>query len=234
MAANKTRIQTFGTRQCKVQFGQRQFSVNFTLADVAQPLLGADFFDDEGLCIDVKGRRLIDPATLAHVSSVERAGTLDDYPGLASLHMAENRPADCPAWRNVLGEFPAITRPLLCTREVVKHKVRHYVTTVGPPVHARARRLAPDKLAIAKAEFDKMLELGIIRRSNSPWASPLHVVPKADGGWRPCGDYRRLNEATTPDRYPVPNIQDFSAELAGKHVFSKVDLVRGYNQIPMA
>jgi len=71
-----------------------------------------------------------------------------------------------------------------------------------------------------------MERLGIIRRSDSPWASPLHIVPKPNGGWRPCGDYRRLNDATTPDRYPVPHVQDFSPHLAGRLVFSKVDLVR--------
>lgn len=64
-------------------------------------------------------------------------------------------------------------------------------------------------------------------------ASPLHVVPKADGGWRLVGDYRRLNDITVPDRYPVPHIQDFTDGLAGSCIFSKVDLVRGYNQIPM-
>ncbi|KAJ8364454.1 hypothetical protein SKAU_G00132850 [Synaphobranchus kaupii] len=78
-----------------------------------------------------------------------------------------------------------------------------------------------------------MEHLGIIRRSDSPWTSPLHIVPKPDGGWRPCGDYRRLNDATTPDRYPVPHMMDFSAHLAGKLVFSKVDLVRGYHQVPV-
>lgn len=62
------------------------------------------------------------------------------------------------------------------------------------------------------------------------------MVPKRDRGWRPCGDYRRLINATTLDPgspYPVPHIQDFSACLAGKVIFLKVDLVRGYHQVPV-
>ena len=108
--------------------------------------------------------------------------------------------------------------------------MEHYITTTGPPIHARPRKLDGEKLAVARAEFKKMEDLGIIRRSDSPWASPLHVVPKADGGWRPCGDYRRLNLVTEDDRYPLPHIQDFNGKLAGM----KVDLVRGFRQIPMA
>ena len=111
--------------------------------------------------------------------------------------------------------------------------MEHHIVTTGPPLHARARRLDTDKLAAAKAEFTKMEQLSIIRRSSSPWASPLHMVKKPGGGWRPCGDFRRLNNVTIDDRYPLPHIQDFNTNLAGMVIFSKIDLIRGYHQIPM-
>ena len=93
-------------------------------------------------------------------------------------------------------------------------------TTKGPPVFAKARRLCLDRLACAKAAFDKLLADGIVRRSDSPWSSPLHMVPKSDGSWRPCGNFRHVNEQTDDDCYPLPHIQDFGANLQGLSVFS--------------
>jgi hypothetical protein len=79
-----------------------------------------------------------------------------------------------------------------------------------------------------------MLSEGIIRRSSSQWSSPLHMVQKKDGSWRPCGDYRQLNLQTVEDKYPLPNMADLAACLDGCCIFSKLDLRKGYLQVPVA
>ena len=78
-----------------------------------------------------------------------------------------------------------------------------------------------------------MLQLGLIRPSKSPWASPLHSVRKSEADFRPIGDYRRLNSVTVSDRYSIPNIQDFSGNLHVCTIFSKIDPIRAYRQIPV-
>lgn len=96
----------------------------------------------------------------------------------------------------------------------------------------RPRRLAPDRFQSAKKKFNLLLKLGTARLSNSSWVSPLHMALKGDDDERPCGDYRGINARPRLDRYPIPHIRDFAQKLRDK-VFSKVDLIRAYNQIPV-
>nr|VZI29382.1 unnamed protein product [Spirometra erinaceieuropaei] len=94
---------------------------------------------------------------------------------------------------------------------------------------SRSCRLPPARLTGAKAEFEHMLQIGIICRSENPWASPLHMDHKAaTGNWRPSGDYRTLNNVTIPDFNPVPHLQDFADVLFEESVFSKIDLIQAF------
>ncbi len=152
-----------------------------------------------GLLVDPVGRQALDSKTLKPLSKTPTAaGTLPSKftPALCSI---------TPSVRSLLASFPTIVGD---GKEKLspKHKIRHTIETTGRPVFAKARRLDQDKLRKAEAEFRELEAAGIIRRSDSPWSSQLHMVHKKDESRRPCGDYRRLNLATTHDRYPLPTL----------------------------
>ena len=223
-AANDSRIATWGQRNIIVHLGSHSFTQSFHIADVRQPILGADFLVSNNLAVDLRGRHLID---LFSYTIIPTTATLGSHKlGIHRVRTDDNDLA------SILNEFPELLVPRFHASDENLHGVEHHLTTTGPPVFAR--RLHDEQPAVAMAEFKKMEDLGIIWRSNSLWSSPLHITHKLGGGWRPCGDFRRLNAVTIDDCYPIPHIGDFNGNLQGKTIFSKIDLAQGYHQIPMA
>lgn len=122
--------------------------------------------------------------------------------------------------------------PLSFTNSV-KHEIR---TTNEDPIFVRPYRQAPIQTLEINKQVEKLLENNVVQESHSPWNAPVHLVPKkmdasGETKFRMVIDYRRLNEITVDDKYPLPNINDLFDKLGKSVYFSTIDLASGYHQI---
>ncbi len=91
--------------------------------------------------------------------------------------------------------------------------IEHEIPTTGRPVRIPPRRVAPGRRKIVEDEMQKMEKEGTIVKSSGPWCSLIVLVRKKDGTIRFCVDYRKLNDATHKDAYPLPRIDDILEAL---------------------
>jgi len=104
------------------------------------------------------------------------------------------------------------------------------------PPFRRAYKMSQAQLEELRRQLDDLLDQGYIRTSSSPYGAPVMLVPKpsAPGEWRLVIDYRGINEITTRSRFPIPNVSQLMDELVGAKVFSTLDMLWGFWQMPLA
>ena len=135
--------------------------------------------------------------------------------------------------RSTLEEFREVFPDRLPYGPPPKRIIDHEIDTtpgVTPP-HKSPYRLSNAELDEMKRQIDVLLEPGWIRPSSSPYGAPILFIPKKDGKWRMCIDYRALNKITTKNRYPLPKVEELMDRLHNAQFFSKIDLSSGYHQI---
>ena len=116
------------------------------------------------------------------------------------------------------------------TAKVVPHKI---VMTQNTPIWQKPRNFAQPINEEIEEQCQDLLSNDILEYSNSLWSSPVVPVRKADGDLRLCVDYRQVNKITRTENFPMPNLTKSIYKANNVQYFSKIDLVRGYYQVPI-
>ena len=111
--------------------------------------------------------------------------------------------------------------------------IKHTICTEGSPIQQPLRRIPFVLQDTVKAEIKKMLQQGVIRKSCSPWSSPMVMIKKKVGAWRFCIDFRNVNSVTHKDTYPLPRIDEILS-LSGSQYFTTLDLASEYWQVEVS
>ncbi len=159
----------------------------------------------------------------SQVSSLGSFLKVGDYPELKGLLLKLLH-----QYRDVI----ALPGESLATTDTTEHKIRVRLDTKSE--YIPAYQLPHSQRQVVDEQIKDMLDQGVIQHSRSPWNSPLFLVPKKDGSFRPVIDFRKVNEVTEDDRYSLPVLGDLLMSLGqGNTIFSSLDLLSGYWQVPM-
>ena len=133
--------------------------------------------------------------------------------------------------QDIMAEFPRVIEAKPGCTTIIQHEI-HVGDTA--PIRQRPYRIPYSRREAVKKELNEMLASGIIQPSTSPWASPIVLVEKKDGGLCFCVDFCKLNQVARFDAYPMPLIKEFFESVGSAAVLTTLDLASGYWQIPMA
>ncbi|KAF9762731.1 Retrovirus-related Pol polyprotein from transposon [Nosema granulosis] len=196
--------------KCKASVQNKQIVFNpLVMENLGYVILGMDVLSKHGaLLIDILEKKTLNQHERKTVTLVKEEDIVKEFEDL---------------FKTEIGEMN------LCTAGT------HSIDTGDHrPVYTRNSRIALAYEPAMEAEIEKLLRLGIIRESKSPWCSRVSPADKKDGTVRLCVDYRRINALTRKDTYPLPRIDEILDDISGAEYFSCLDATSGYYQLAMS
>ncbi|GFV77256.1 hypothetical protein TNCV_444861 [Trichonephila clavipes] len=245
------KIDIHGKLKVKIRFGDTTYQHAVYVADIADPfILGLDFLKEHGFTLDFNKNELrsihkeVTIFKIKHrTESIRQSSNvclqkfelaLSNSPQQLTPDLLENvelSPEQKSSAERLFQEFEDVfsrNSSDIGHTTVTQHRID---TADHPPIKQHPRRLPFAKQEEVGTLLREMQENDIIEPSSSPWASPIVLVRKKDGSTRFCVDYRKLNDVTKKDSYPLPRIDDTLDTLSGHKWFSTLDLKSGYWQV---
>lgn len=203
-----------------VNFGSTEKHFPFVLVPSVKHtvILGVDFCREFEITLDFATNSWSSRREISSISPV--------------VHSRENlTPAQQSSLNSVIADYEKLgASGLGCTS-----KIQHVIDTgESAPIKQRQYPLSPVMMEHVNQELDKMLSLGVIQPSKSPWSSPILLVKKKSGEYRLCFDGRKLNAATRKDSYPLPRVDYILSKLGRAKYMSSIDLKSAFWQIPLS
>ncbi|KAG1952330.1 gag-pol fusion protein [Pimephales promelas] len=163
------------------------------------------------------------PQQSTRLRNSELLKTLPSY----LVHLSDDQRQDVI---QLIKKFPTLFNDTPSRTSVLQHDID---VKDSPPIKQHAYRVNAYKRAIMREEVDYLTANGLAVPSYSPWSSPCVLVPKSDGTFRFCTDYRKVNAVTRPDCYPLPRMEDCIDNIGSARFVTKLDLLKGYWQVPL-
>ena len=229
-----------------VTVGSRTICVNFYEADLqCRPLLGVEALRKFNFVVDVSYNRLLDADDYAVIATGEETAPAD----AVLIENSRQGPEDL-IYQNsqtlsvLLSAVPESIRAIVLdiflenrscweSPQIGKASVQVTLTPIGKPVRQRLRPVNEVKKAALDSILTKLLEKGVIRESDSQWGSNVVLVPKSNGSWRLCVDYRDVNKVLKFDSYPIPHLVSGLQRICHASVFCTIDLESGFWNLPL-
>ncbi len=201
-----------------------------SIAEVIEPEM---IFESERKSLEQDNQAEVCAVTASPLPSPPLTTPATPPPAVSRAKLAHLSPLNKKQIKDVLSKFPSVFAE---DGEIglLPEIIHHIPTGDSPPVQTRQWRLPQASKEVIKEECQNVLKQDVIEPSSSPWLSPVVLVRKPDKSYRFCVDYRKVNDLTVGDSYPLPLIQEIMDSFGEAKYFSTLDAKSAYWAVPIA